>query len=104
MKNLKISEALLLLFQNEDYIFSTAGGKLMGKDVIKLHQILSNTIVGDFILFDNAGGNKFDIFIGKDIAGMIEMFKKEHSQYILAYRIDNVETITPKLFKQIKWQ
>ena len=102
--NIPISKALQIVFLQEDFVYAN-GGRVEGKTILKISSIINGTFNEDFMLLDNAGGRKFDVVTNLEkFTNRVRDFKdhlmKESPNWVLAYRIDGVETIT-KSFKNL---
>jgi hypothetical protein len=91
-----ISKMLLDYFQTHaDQYFSGPSSAITNSELLLTHKILNNESV-DFLIFDNAGGRRFEIW---DLTNrenkndFIELFKG----YAYAYKIDGQETIIKPL-------
>lgn len=96
--NVSIANALKVVFSQEDFTYVNSGS-LKGKTFLTLASIIDGSFTEDFMIFDNAGGKKFDVVINLSdfpsrVKDFTEALKKEHPSWLLAYRIDGKETIT----------
>jgi hypothetical protein len=102
--NISIGKALETVFLQEDFVYSS-GGKVEGKTILQINSIINGIFTEDFMLFDNAGGRKFDIVTNlEEFPNRVRDFKdallKENPSWVLAYCVDGKETITPS-FKNL---
>jgi hypothetical protein len=103
-ENISIGKALETVFLQEGFVYSS-GGKVEGKTILQINSIINGTFTEDFMLFDNAGGRKFDVVTNlEEFPNRVRDFKdallKENPSWVLAYRVDGKEIITPS-FKNL---
>jgi hypothetical protein len=95
---MKVSNILKVAFAREGFKYVNGGSTLTGSHFLKIVDIMEDRMEGNFLLFDNAGGKAFDVMIDlPDFPGRVRDFvshlEKENPSWIIAYRIDGVETI-----------
>lgn len=101
---MKIHELLKQLFEREDFVYAS-NGKVTGKDFLFLNCLLNGEYEGDYLVFDNRGGRKFDISVNQlpDCPNLVRDFTqsllKQHPNWVYAYRIDGVETICDRFYR-----
>ncbi len=93
---MKTIAQMLRGFLVEDCTISNVGGRLTGEYIIKLMKILDESL-DNYIIFDNAGGNAFEIRVFNESYGDLENFKRfgtvHLKPYVYAYKIDGKEVI-----------
>lgn len=77
-------------------------------DFNALNKVLNNT-TEDFLIFDNAGGRKFDIIFDRlllnedgknelyEVKDTINIFLKEHKNWIYSYQINGKQTLLKRI-------
>jgi len=94
-KKQPIADLLRLLFSQTDYYYA-AGGRITGKDLITIVDIMNNRLKGDYVIFENAGGKAFDVYVSDEAnPNKVKEFIEVDSvkSWILATRVDEKEKI-----------
>lgn len=82
-----------------------SGGSFTTKDFNDLNKIINNT-EEDFLIFDNAGGKKFDIMFDRKHSGdpkiykikdFIESLLRDHKSWIFCYQLNKEQVILKKI-------
>ena len=97
MKKTLISNMFDVFFANPKNEINGLGGRFRAEDFLKLRRIMNGNS-GNFVIFDNAGGNRFTIWeldSPEDVQTFVD--SPELGRLIYAYRIGNVDTIIRKL-------
>ena len=103
-ENISIGKALEKIFLREAFVYAS-GGKVEGKTILQISSIINGSFTEDFMLYDNAGGRKFDVVTNLEeypnrVSELKDALLKESPSLVLAYRIDGKETIT-RSFKNL---
>ena len=102
----KIQENLKEFMENP-YTYIVSSGSFKVVDFTNLNKILNNT-EDDFLIFDNAGGKKFEIMFDRTLPDekgidlykvevFIEHLLKEHKNWIYCYQINKEQTVLRKI-------
>ena len=93
---MKTIAQMLRDFLVDDRIISNVGGRITGDFIIKLMKVNDESL-DNYIIFDNAGGNAFDIRVYNESYINLEKFKADATihlkPYVYAYKINGIETI-----------
>jgi hypothetical protein len=101
-----ISNILKIAFSREEFKYIN-GGVLTGNNFLQFLDIFEDRMKGNFLLFDNAGGRAFDVAVDlpdfpNRVSDLASHLEKENPSWIIAYRIDGVETIGKGLKKILR--
>ena len=103
----KIQENLQEFMENP-YTYIVSSGSFKVVDFTNLNKILNNT-EDDFLIFDNAGGKKFEIMFDRTlpnekgvdtlykVEAFIEHLLKEHKSCIYCYQLNKEQTVLRKI-------
>lgn len=105
-----IQEDFKNYMEDQQAIFSSSG-YFRVVDFNNLVKVINGT-EEDFLVFDNAGGKKFDIMFDRTLPnekGLDKLYKvedfinnllKEHKSWIYCYQINKIQTIVKPLFRK----
>lgn len=93
-----IKEELINFFSNEKVNYITGGTSEIKNDINIMFKIISNTIDEDYIIFNNAGGRHFHIWVNSNseiTEGLIDYL----GNHVYMYRLNGEEVILKSLMK-----
>lgn len=105
---MNIIQEELAKYMEDPYAKIVSSGTFKVLDFTNLNKVLNNT-QEDFLIFDNAGGKKFDIMFdrtlpnekGEDtlykVKDFIKVLLEEHNSWIFCYQINQEQTILKKI-------
>lgn len=103
-----IATLLRMLFEQPQFRY-VKGGQLYGTDFLNLSYLLLDKYDGDFLLFRNGGGRALDMIVNPEhnpnnVISVLDFLNKDdvHKSWLLAYRIDGKETMSPEFVRNCK--